>query len=404
MEVIMKIKKVLAIVLTVAMLVTCLAFFGGCKDDNTTDEKVLRVAVVTSPSGVDDGNFNYDVYQGIVNFEKQKATYGYDRVEYKNVNITNMDWETALKPGIEAIVTEYDVIILSGFQFGTMGLKTIAEANPDVSFMLIDSFINNDEFEAQKVANVYAVQFMEQESGFLAGMAAALESTSKKVAVVNGIAYPSNVNYQWGFYSGVNYVNSQNKDVAGWTPVEVIELATYADKDYKGNYLGTFTDAATGKTCGEALIAAGCDVIFVAAGGAGNGVFTAAKEAAGNVKVIGCDANEYSSGYKSGSAGANVVLTSALKVLNKAVFDALVDYSKNEFKGNTNATLGATGDYTGYVKAEGSHQLKATTITAIDTAYAAIKAGTIVPAANFNGVNFGSFAVGVAQTPARAAE
>ena len=51
------------------------------------------------------------------------------------------------------------------------------------------------------------MNFAEQESGFFAGMAAALETKSNKVAVVNGIAYPSNVNYQFGFESGVNYAN-----------------------------------------------------------------------------------------------------------------------------------------------------------------------------------------------------
>ena len=51
------------------------------------------------------------------------------------------------------------------------------------------------------------MNFAEQESGFFAGMAAALETKTNKVAVVNGIAYPSNVNYQFGFESGVNYAN-----------------------------------------------------------------------------------------------------------------------------------------------------------------------------------------------------
>ena len=49
--------------------------------------------------------------------------------------------------------------------------------------------------------------FAEQEAGFFAGVAAALETKTNKVAVVNGVAFPSNVNYQFGFESGVNYVN-----------------------------------------------------------------------------------------------------------------------------------------------------------------------------------------------------
>ena len=121
--------------------------------------------------------------------------------------------------------------------------------------------------------------FAEQESGFYAGVAAALETQSNKVAVVNGIAYPSNVNYQYGFESGVNYAN---KNLG--TSAEVVEIASYAGTDVTGanvggNYVGTFADEATGKVVGNALINEGCDILFVAAGGSGNGVFTAAKEA-----------------------------------------------------------------------------------------------------------------------------
>ena len=63
-----------------------------------------------------------------------------------------------------------------------------------------------------------------------------------------------------------NYVNQKyNKDV------KYIELASYAGTDVTnanvgGNYAGTSADEATGKVIGNALIAEGCDIIFVAAG------------------------------------------------------------------------------------------------------------------------------------------
>ena len=77
--------------------------------------------------------------------------------------------------------------------------------NPEVDFVLVDSYPTNEDGEETAYDNVYAMQFKEQESGFCAGIAAALETKTGKVAVVNGIAYPSNVNYQYGFMSGVNY-------------------------------------------------------------------------------------------------------------------------------------------------------------------------------------------------------
>ena len=171
--------------------------------------------------------------------------------------------------------------------------------------------------------------FAEQEGGFFAGVAAALETQTNKVAVVNGIAFPSNVNYQYGFESGVNYVN----EVFGKN-VELVELPSYAGTDVTGanvggNYVGDFADESTGKVIGSTLIKEGCDIIFVAAGGAGNGVFTAAKEA-GNVKVIGCDVDQFDDGQ---NGDANIILTSALKVMDANVERVLQSVVDGTFKG-----------------------------------------------------------------------
>src|SRR5690606_41978095 len=142
------------------------------------------------------------------------------------------------------------------FQFA--GISQLAVENPDKQFILIDS--HPAEVDGQtEFENVYAMTFAEEESGFLVGMAAALETKTNKVAVVNGIAYPSNVNYQFGFESGVNYANKfYGKNV------ELVELSGYAGTDVTGadvggNYAGSFADEATGKVIGNALIKQGVD-------------------------------------------------------------------------------------------------------------------------------------------------
>ena len=96
-----------------------------------------------------------------------------------------------------------------------------------------------------------------------------------------------------------------------------------------GNYVGNFSDEATGKVLGNALIAEGVDILFVAAGGSGNGVFTAAKEAEG-VKVIGCDVDQYDDGANGDS---NIVLTSGLKVMHDTVYNVLNEVKDGSFKG-----------------------------------------------------------------------
>lgn len=339
----------------------------------------LKVAIVSSPSGVDDGSFNEDNYNGVLAFIEANPDTTVTPVQEPTGDVA------AAIQAVADIVADYDVIVCCGFQFA--GIATVAQENPDVKFVLVDSFPSDADGNEVVVDNIYAMQFAEQESGFFAGMAAALETASNKVAVVNGIAYPSNVNYQYGFECGVKYVNeTEGKSV------EIVELASYAGTDVTGanvggNYVGSFADEATGKVVGNALIAEGVDIVFVAAGASGNGVLTAVKEAEG-VKFIGCDVDQYDDGA---NGDGNVVLTSALKVMHLNVERSLNAIADGTFKGE-NVVLQADTDSTGYVNAEGRNQLSAETIAKIDAAYELVKSGTIVPAANFNGVTPDDFA------------
>ncbi len=338
-----------------------------------TGGTALKIAIVSSPSGVDDGSFNEDNYNGILSFIE-----AHPDSTVTPVQETTGDTAAAVQ-AVADIVADYDVIVCCGFQFA--GIATIAQENPDVKFVLVDSFPSDAEGNEVELDNIYAMCFAEQESGFFAGMAAALETTTNKVAVVNGIAYPSNVNYQYGFECGVKYVNeTEGKSV------EIVELPSYAGTDVTGanvggNYIGSFADEATGKVVGNALISEGVDMLFVAAGASGNGVLTAVKEAEG-VKYIGCDVDQYDDGANGDS---NVILTSALKVMHLNVERALNAVADGTFKGG-NVTLQADTDSTGYVSEEGRCQLSAETIEKINAAYESVKSGKIVPAANFNGI------------------
>lgn len=394
-------KKLLATLLTAAMTMSLLA---GCSNSSNNDNKstegtkgtqaeteseaesesgetkaeasgdgaALKIAIVSSPSGVDDGSFNEDNYNGVLAFiaENPDST-------VTPVKETTGDVSACIQT-VSDIVADYDVIVCCGFQFA--GIGTIAEDNPDVDFILVDSNPTDAEGNDTEVDNIYAMTFAEQESGFFAGIAAAMETKTGKVAVVNGIAYPSNVNYQYGFESGVNYANAKLG-----TDAEIVELPSYAGTDVTnanvgGNYVGSFADEATGKVLGNALIDEGCDIIFVAAGASGNGVFTAAKEAT-DVKVIGCDVDQYDDGANGDS---NVILTSVLKVMSMNVEKQLNAIKDGTFKGG-NVLLQADTDSTGFVSEPDRCQLSEETITALDDAYELVKDGTIVPAANFNG-------------------
>ena len=354
----MNLKKAAAFVLGAGMV-----FAAASVPAMAEESKALNICIITS-TGVDDGSFNQDCYNGILTFLETHE-------DCKVTDIKESDY-AQLVPTVEKSVGDFDVFVLPGFNFAAIG--DIVLNNPDKYFLVVDSTIQDSEGNPVTADNVYTMTFKEQESGFFAGLAAALSTTSNKVAVVNGMAFPSNVNYEFGFMAGVNYANAKYG-----TAAEIVELPSYAGTDLfgnnvGGNYVGDFGDEATGKVVGEALIDNGCDVLFVAAGASGNGVFTAAKEASG-VYVIGCDVDQYDDGANGDS---NIILTSGLKIMHSNVAKQLEAIYDGTFAGE-DALLGADTDSTGFVSEEGRQQLSEDAIAKMTECYELLKAGEIVP-------------------------
>lgn len=352
--------------------VFALAGCGGSQDtpvveeDPEETEAGLKIIIVTSGSNVDDGSFNQNNYEGILDFIKNNPE--------ATVNTTQSTDIADSMNDVDSVLADYDVIVLPGFQFASVSTRAVD--NPEKYFILVDT--DPAPVDDQTVFdNIYAMTFKEQESGFFAGIAAALETQTGKVAFVGGMAFPPVVNYQFGFEAGVNYANLNLG-----TDVKLVNVAAYAGTDVTntnvgGNYVQDFGDEATGKVIGDTLIAQGCDIIFVAAGASGNGVFTAAKEA--GTLVIGCDVDQFDDGAY---AGGNVVLTSVFKNMRINVTRSLVDIKGGTFRGG-NYLLGADTDSTGYVSATGRHQMSEDTLEALADAFAKLKSGEIVPPGNF---------------------
>ena len=327
--------------------------------------KALKICIVTS-SGVDDGNFNQNCYEGIQSFLETHPD-----SSVQDVKETDM---SKLIPTVDDLVGDYDVFVLPGFNFAACG--DIVTANPEKDFIVVDSTITDSEGNPIEGDNYYTMTFAEQQSAFPVGVAAALTSKTGKVAVVNGIAYPSNVNYQYGFMAGVKYANEKYG-----TEVECVELPSYAGTDVLGNnvggnYIGDFADEATGKIVAQNLIDEGVDVMLVAAGASGNGCFAAIKEAS-DVYVIGCDVDQWADGAE---GDRNIVLTSTLKLMDRNVEKQLTAIADGTFVGE-DAYLDASNEGVGYVTEEGHHQMSEDTLAKVEEAFAAMQNGDVtVPA------------------------
>ncbi len=333
-----------------------------------SEARPMKIAMLTSLSGIDDGSFNQNIYEGILEFLE----------ENKNATLTAIqEYDTSKEAQIKAvedILKDYDVFVLPGYQF--INISKIAKENPDKKFILLDADLVYD--EETKLDNLKSININGAESGFLAGVLAASESKTKKVAVINGVAFPSNIELHDSFVSGVNYANKTYK-----TEVEVIEIPEQNamgenGEEIAGNYVGSFDDVAGAKFIAQELINEGVDIIFAAAGKSGQGVFDALKESEDRDFVIGCDVDQYEEG-KNGSE--NIVLSSAVKHLNLGVNEILESILNDEFTGGT-IVLDMNYAATGVVLDEGSQQISKSVINRIRDCETLLMTGDVDPLAD----------------------
>ncbi len=311
-----KYRKVLALLLVVALVAV---FAVGCgngeeepvEDPDTGEAPVtdVKAAMVTDVGGLGDKTFNDGTYEGLLRAERELG------VEVRALESNEIaDYE----PNIDQLATAgFDVIFTVGF---LMTDTTIAKAPeyPDVAFGGIDQF-----FE-EPVDNVVGLLFKEHESAYLAGVVAGLATLDGNlddrinddnvIAFIGGMDIPPVERFEVGFIAGARSVNPD---------VEILNL-----------YSGSFDDQAKGKELALSAIDQGADVVFAAAGLTGLGSITACQER--GALFIGVDVDQYESVPGSG----DVMLTSAMKSLETAVFDTVKAVVDGTFVGGENRSFG----------------------------------------------------------------
>ncbi len=367
----MKLKKVLRLFIASLLIITLTASLSACgsKTAAPRDKDALRIALITSPDGPQDNAFNRSSYAGLQSFLKK-----HPKSTLTCIQETTGEQSAALLL-LENVIADFDAIICTSFVFGAA--TELGRENPDTKLILVDCSAIGSDGQPTDVPNIYAMTFAEEESGFCAGVAAALTTKTGKVGGLYGIAFPSVVNYQYGFESGINYSNKHYG-----TKVKNISLPSYSGIDVTGkkvggNYAGSFADPATGKVISKELLNRGCDIIFGPSGTTANGLFTAVKEAPAGTWAIGFDADQYDEGA---IGSRNIILTSALKRMDLNVERQLNLIVEGKFQGKSQG-LDAAPDSTGYVKTPGRHQLAPEVIAKLDEVMQLIKEKKIKPAA-----------------------
>ncbi len=329
-------------------------------------EREMRIALCTGPATVNDRSYNAACYEGVLNFIISRNLI--DTVSPLQESTGNPEEAVRF---LQSIVADYDVFVCVGPAF--QKLADVAGANPEKYFILMDAAAQTE------APNLACVSFATEQCGFFAGIAAAMETVTGRVAVVSGLPSDANIRYYYGFRSGVAYTNGNFG-----TTAEVIDLPEYAGTSADGvalggNFTGNAADQSLAYAMAQSLISQNCDVLFVAADAAGAGAYSAAAEHEG-VWIIGSESDQFS--YGSASDGRNLVLTSVTKELAVEAEALLTSIASGTFQSETGShQLNAADNALGYVSADDHQQLKEKTLKVLSDAYPMMRDGTIVPGA-----------------------
>lgn len=267
---------------------------GDGTPPSNTSGKRFRAALVLDVGGVDDKSFNAAAWAGL---QKAQTDLGLSTDDVKYVETKSAsDYTTNLR----TFATQgYDVVIAVGFAMED-ALKQVAGEFPAVKFAIVDGNA------PAGAANCVSLKFKEEEGSFLAGYVAASVSKTKKIGFVGGMKIPLIEKFEAGYKAGAK--------TAGFDP----------DKQVLVTYTGDWNDVSKGKSNATQLFANGADIIFQAAGKAGLGVITAAKEKGKGFYAIGVDQDQ--DAVEPGS-----VLTSMVKHIETAVFDTTKKVKEGQF-------------------------------------------------------------------------
>ena len=361
-------KKILALLLVLALSLTLVACGSGKKDAASTGS--YKVAMVTDYGDITDQSFNQTTWEAVVAFGKD------NNVETKYYKPTSNDTAGRVASVELAIAEGYNVIVMPGYAFGGT-IVEVAPNYPDVKFVALDvakgdlletavankgeSYdYNPDNWKLEDyvdMSNVYCAIYQEELAGYMAGYAA-VKLGYTKLGFLGGMAVPAVIRYGYGFLQGAN--------------AAAVELGVVDEVSVKYWYSGSFTPTDEIKTKMSGWYTEGTEVVFSCGGGIYLSAVGAAQEA--NAKVIGVDVDQ--------SAESELIITSAMKELKNSVVMALTALYGNggtwpaEYAG-TEQKLGAAQDCVGLPTAEGSWRLTTYTVEQYNELFAKVKSGEI---------------------------
>jgi len=264
------------------------------------------IALAADQGGINDKAINEGTYKGMVRAQEE---FGFDLkvIESRSAD----DYEPTLDSFVNAGAR---LIIGVGSQMPT-SITTVANRNPDTHFVSMDAIAD--------APNVKSFVFREQEGSFLAGLIAGLMTKTNKVGFIGGKDIEVINRFEVGFAAGVMCVNALAAEgLKGTADTSGVTV----------KFVDSFSDSNKAYELAKSLYADGCDIVYHAAGGAGIGVFQAAKEineAGTKVWAIGVDRDQ----AVVLPEFAEFILTSMVKRTDEVAYSVIQEELEGNFVG-----------------------------------------------------------------------
>lgn len=319
-------------------------------DDSAADKSGEKIAMVTDSGDITDESFNQITWETVCAYGDENG------VEYEYYKPAEDTDEERINSIDLAITEGATVIVMPGYLFGP-AIAEEQELYPDVKFIAVDvtegDLVNLAGESVSLGANTYICSFQEEQAGYLAGYGAVKDGYTK-LGFLGGIAVPAVIRYGFGYIQGIN------------AAAEEMGVDVSVKYFYGGQFYGD--ESITARM--EGWYSDGTEIVFAC----GGGIYTSAVEAAGDSgKVIGVDVDQK-------PIIGDSCVTSAMKGLNAAVYDALAAY----FDGNWDSLSGKSeqlgltqGDYIGLPTDDASWGFTTFTKEEYETVLAGIKDGSI---------------------------
>ena len=273
---------------------------GGSGSGTTEQQEPIRVGLVTDIGGLNDRGFNQLANTGLERAKKELGVEG---------RVITSDSNSDYIPNLSTLAQQrYDLIVAVGFLMGD-ATNTIATRFPQQKIAIVDF---SQAALKNKPTNVQGLLFRENEAGYLAGYLAGLYAKDNDIDTISSV--------------GGQKVPAVDSFIAGYQ--------TGADAARPGirtltAYSQDFVDQGECKEIALNQLERGSGVVFAVAGQCGLGALDAAREQ--DALGVGVDADQSFLGPH--------ILTSAVKRVDTAVFNAIKAVQDGTFKGGSDVVF-----------------------------------------------------------------